>query len=98
MNIDILTLFPEFFKSPLEQSLLKRAQTNGICSIQAHDIRKNAPPPHFQVDDTSFGGGAGMVLKPEPLKKTIDECRKESSKVIYLSPQGTPLTQEKCVQ
>lgn len=96
MKIDVLTLFPEYFNSPLQQSLLKRALENGCFSFYAHQLRNWASPPHFQVDDKSFGGGPGMVLMPEPLKKGIESLKGPKSKVIYLSPQGTPLTQNKC--
>ncbi len=96
MRIDILTLFPEMF-APLYASIPARAQTSGKAKIELHDLRDYAPAPHRQVDDTPFGGGPGMVLKPEPLAKAIRSiCAEEEVpvKVIYMSPQGVPLTQK----
>ena len=97
MRIDILTLFPEMF-APLYASIPARAQTGGKARIELHDLRGYAPAPHHQVDDTPFGGGPGMVLKPEPLSAAIRSIRAEEAevpvKVIYMSPQGIPFTQK----
>ncbi|MDO5297508.1 MAG: tRNA (guanosine(37)-N1)-methyltransferase TrmD [bacterium] len=96
MRIDILTLFPEMF-APLYSSIPARAQTAGKVQIELHNLRDYAAAPHHQVDDTPFGGGPGMVLKPEPLAAALqsiqDEEKDKPARVIYLSPQGIPLTQ-----
>lgn len=95
MEIDILSLFPDYFTSPLEQSILKRAQASGLVSIRAYNIRDFCTDKHKIADDKPFGGGPGMVMKPEPLARAIESVRRENSHVIYLSPQGTPLTAKK---
>lgn len=97
MRIDILTLFPEMF-APLYSSIPARAQTSGKVKVELHNLRDYAPAPHHQVDDTPFGGGPGMVLKPEPLSNAIRSIGEENTStpplVIYMSPQGTPLNQK----
>ncbi|AEB08625.1 tRNA (guanosine(37)-N1)-methyltransferase TrmD [Desulfobacca acetoxidans] len=90
MQIDILTLFPAFFGSPLSESILKRAQASGIFGVEIIDLREFAPGRHQVVDDRPFGGGPGMVLKIEPLAAAIqwERRRRENARVILLSPQG----------
>lgn len=95
MQIDILSLFPEYFSGPFDVSILKRAQEKGILKINLIDIRKFADNKHNKVDDRPFGGGPGMVLSPGPVVRAIDSVRREDSHVIYLSPQGAPLNGEK---
>jgi tRNA (guanine37-N1)-methyltransferase len=95
MRIDILSLFPEFFQGPFEVSLLKRARERGLLDIQLTDIRDFATGKHRKVDERPFGGGPGMVMMPEPISAAIKHAKGEKSKVIYLSPQGTPLTAKK---
>lgn len=95
MKIDILTLFPEVFDFLYNYSIVGRAITNGIISIDTTNIRDFSNNKHKKVDDYPFGGGKGMVMKPEPLARAIKSTRSEKSKVIYLSPQGGVLTQEK---
>lgn len=90
MKITILTLFPEFFNGPFKVSILKRAQEMGLLDIRIENIRDYARDKHSQVDDRPYGGGPGMVLKPEPLLRAIREVRSDDSKVIFLSPQGKP--------
>ena len=97
-NIDLLSLFPDYFQSPLNQSLLKRAVENQYLTIRSTNIRDFASGKHKVVDDTSFGGGPGMVLMPEPIKKALHSVRKPYSYVICPSPQGTPLTPALCKQ
>ncbi len=96
MHIDILTLFPEFFLSPLSQSILKRAQERGIISIACLNLRDFAHDRHRVTDDRPFGGGPGMVLKIEPLVEAIRWVRQQrpTVKVILLSPQGRLFNQE----
>jgi tRNA (guanine37-N1)-methyltransferase len=72
MYIDLVTLFPGFFRGPLDESILKRASAKGLVTITLHNLRDCAEPPAYQVDDAPFGGGAGMILKIEPLAKLID--------------------------
>ena len=70
--IDLVTLFPEFFSSPLKESLIKRAQANGLVKIRVHNLRDYTHDRHKTADDKPFGGGAGMVLKPEPIFECIE--------------------------
>lgn len=95
MEIDILTLFPDMFKGILEESILKRAQEQKKVFIRVHDFRKFSKDPHGKVDDTPFGGGQGMVLACQPIFDAVRHFRKENSKVILLTPDGTPYQQKK---
>ena len=90
MKINILTLFPEFFNSFKEHSIIKRAVEREQVEINIVNIRDFAEGKHKQCDDIPFGGGAGMVMKPEPIMKALEENR---GKIIYTSPQGVKLTQ-----
>lgn len=90
MNITILTLFPEFFNGPFNVSMLKRARDMGLLHIRIENIRDYARGKHSQVDDRPYGGGPGMVLKPEPLVAAIRKVRTDNSRVVFLSPQGKP--------
>lgn len=92
LNIDIVTLFPRFFESPLGESLLKKAQDKGLVRIRVHNLRDWTHDRHKTSDDKPFGGGAGMVLKPEPIFECIEEIGKKAW-VVLLDPQGEPLTQ-----
>lgn len=98
MHIDILTLFPEMLSSPLEVSILKRAQDKGIVSIAKLNIRDFADNKHNMADDIPYGGGAGMVMLPSPIFRTVQWARKQqdgkNGKLIYLTPGGRKLTQE----
>ena len=96
MRIDVLTLFPEMFSGYLGQSLLKRAIDAGIVKIQIHNIRDWAQGKHKQVDDRPFGGGPGMVLRPEPVVECVEAVQgqgDEPGHLILLSPQGRRLEQ-----
>ncbi len=95
LEIAILSLFPEYFRGPLETSILKRAQEKGAVAIQQVDIRDFTDDKHRRVDDRPYGGGPGMVMMPEPVTKAVQSARRVRSKVIYMSPQGRPLTAEK---
>ncbi len=90
MHIDVLTLFPGMFAGPLSESIVRRAQEMGALSITLHDIRAYSIDKHRTVDDTPYGGGGGMVMKPEPLVAAIEHVARpgESTPVILLSPQG----------
>jgi tRNA (guanine37-N1)-methyltransferase len=96
MDIDILSLFPEYFESPFNVSILKRARERDLLNIQLVDIRDFAEDKHHKVDDRPFGGGPGMVLMPEPVIKAIRSRRRKDSRVIYLSPQGPVLKAQTC--
>lgn len=104
MDISILTLFPGMFAGAMDQSILGRAQERGVVSIALYNIRDFAQDRHHVVDDTPFGGGPGMVMKPEPLFLAVEAVRTElagrrgqasadGAPVILLSPQGRPFTQ-----
>lgn len=96
MRIDVLTLFPEMFPGYLGQSLLKRAIDAGLVDIQLHDIRHWARGKHQQVDDRPFGGGPGMVLRPEPVVECVEavqQAAQPAGHVVYLTPQGRQLNQ-----
>ncbi len=96
MEIEILSLFPEYFRGPFDVSMLKRAREYGHLDIRHTDIREFAENKHARVDDRPFGGGPGMVLCPGPVARAIRSVRKPQSHVIYLSPQGPLLTAAKC--
>ena len=95
MRISILTLFPGMFTSVLQESILKRAIDRNLLQVRFYDIRDYAQNKHRQADDYPFGGGAGMVLMPQPAFDCLDAAKAEAHrpcKIIYLSPKGTPLT------
>ena len=94
MRIDILTLFPEMF-SPLNFSILKRAQDDGIVKINLVNIRDFAKPPHYKCDDYPFGGGAGMIMLAEPLFNAIESVLDDEAKIFYMSPRGCVFNQNK---
>lgn len=96
MQIDILSLFPEYFDGPFRVSMLKRAIEKGLISIELTNIRDFGEGRHSKVDDRPYGGGAGMVLMPGPTTRAIRSVKREGSHVIYLSPQGKPLTAAIC--
>ena len=95
MRIDIITIFPDFFTSFFEYSILKRAQENNTVKINIHNLRKHSSNKQKNVDDYQFGGGAGMVLMIEPIDKCISKLKNERQydEVIYLSPDGEKLDQ-----
>ena len=94
MKIDILTLFPNMFDGFLSESIIKRAIENKKVEINVHNFRDYSIDPHNKVDDYGFGGGAGMVLMPQPIFDAVEALRKENSKVILMTPQGIPYKQE----
>ncbi|MDP3786916.1 MAG: tRNA (guanosine(37)-N1)-methyltransferase TrmD [Candidatus Omnitrophota bacterium] len=93
MLIDILTLFPKMFEGVLGESIIKRAQNKGKVSIEVHNLRNWSKDKHKKVDDKPFGGGPGMVIKPQPLFDAIDDLKSPSSRVVLLTPQGKTLDQ-----
>src|SRR5947209_3799083 len=101
MKVDVLTIFPEFFREVFDFGIIRRAKAAEIVEINVHDIREFAADKHRMVDDRPFGGGDGMVLKPEPIFAAIENLLGTSdrqaylrgTKVVLLSPQGAPLRQ-----
>ena len=93
MKIDILTLFPNMFDGVFSESIIKRAVNAEKVQINIIDFRKYTKDIHNKVDDTPYGGGAGMVLMPQPIFDCIDDIKHENSKVILLTPSGTPYKQ-----
>jgi tRNA (guanine37-N1)-methyltransferase len=104
MEIDVITLFPEMFPGVFGTSIIGRAQKAGIVRIQLIDFRTYSTSKHKTVDDAPYGGGGGMVLRPEPVFRAVEACLVQSpvprsrSRVILLCPQGVPYTQQKAVE
>jgi tRNA (guanine37-N1)-methyltransferase len=96
MTIDIITLFPDMFKGPFDMSMIWKAQERGLVKIQLHDLREYGLGPRRQVDDIPYGGGDGMVLKPEPIFAAVEEIKKSrpEAKVIILTPRGERYDQQ----
>jgi tRNA (guanine37-N1)-methyltransferase len=88
LRIDVLTLFPRMFDSPFAESIVARARQAGRLELEVHDIRSHTSDKHHVADDTPYGGGAGMVLKPEPLTRAIRSARGADGHVVLLSAQG----------
>jgi len=93
MRIDIITLFPDTALAPLSESIIRRARDKGLIEIHAHQLRDWATGKHRKTDETLCGGGQGMLLKPEPIFAAVEELRKSDSRVILMTPQGTPFKQ-----
>lgn len=94
MKFDVLTLFPEMFTS-LEESIIGRAMKNNLIKIGLTNIRDFSKDKHKKVDDTPYGGGAGMVIRPDVVYEAYESIKDEEAKVIYMSPKGSVLNQEK---
>jgi len=99
MRIDIVTLFPEICRAPLSESIMKRAQENRIVELQVHNLRDWTTDKHHVVDDAPFGGGQGMVMKPEPIFSALEDLKRrtsnaEKSKILLMSPAGRRFDQE----
>lgn len=95
MKIDVLTLFPKMFDGFLNESIIKRAITNKKVIINIHNIRDYSKDPHKKVDDYGFGGGAGMVLMPQPIFDAVEDLKTEESTVILMTPQGQTYNQKR---
>jgi tRNA (guanine37-N1)-methyltransferase len=93
VRVDIVTIFPRIFDSPLRESLLGRAVANGVLDVRIHDLRDFAGDPHRQVDDEPYGGGPGMVMKPEPIFAAAGSLGGGARRTILLSPAGRRLDQ-----
>jgi tRNA (guanine37-N1)-methyltransferase len=96
MVIDIITVLPELLEGPFHHSILKRAKEKGLLTINLHNLRDYTNYKHGQVDDYQFGGGAGMVMMPEPLANAIEQLSAKTTfdEIIYMSPDGERLTQK----
>jgi tRNA (guanine37-N1)-methyltransferase len=93
VRIDVLTIFPGIFESPLRESLLGRAISGGLLDVRVHDIRDHTTDKHRQVDDESYGGGPGMVMKPEAIFAAVEALEPDPKRVLLLSPAGRRLDQ-----
>ena len=98
MKINVLTLFPQMFDNFLSESIIKRAIKDEKVKIEINNLRDYANNKHNQVDDTPYGGGAGMVLMCEPVFKAVEDLKKKNTKIIMMTPQGKQFNQEKAVQ
>jgi tRNA (guanine37-N1)-methyltransferase len=94
IRFDVLTLFPGIFDGPLQESLLGRAVNSGLVAVHLHDIREHARDKHRQVDDYGFGGGPGMVMKPEPIFEAVESLPPGDKRIILMSPSGRRLDQQ----
>jgi len=98
MKIDVITLFPKMFESPFNESMIKRAVDNKILKLKIHNLRDWALDSYGTVDDKPFGGGVGMLIRPEPVYKALEEVKKEKVKkrrIVLMSAKGKRLTQKK---
>lgn len=93
MKISVLTLFPGMFAGPLDESIVKRAREAGLLDVSIHNLRDYAHDRHKTVDDRPFGGGPGMLLKPEPIFEAVEALARENTRVVLLSPAGRLLNQ-----
>jgi tRNA (guanine37-N1)-methyltransferase len=93
MKIDVLTLFPGMFTGPLDESIIKRARQAGLLDLQLHQLRDWTHDRHKTVDDRPFGGGPGMLLKPEPIFEAVESLQREQTRVVLMSPSGRKFDQ-----
>ena len=93
MKIDVLTLFPAMFAGPLDESIIMRARKAGLLDLKIHQLRDWTHDRHKTVDDRPFGGGPGMLMKPEPLFEAVESLRQAETQVILLTPGGRPFNQ-----
>jgi len=95
MRIDIIAVIPELLESPLQHSIMKRAQQKGLLEVQVHDLRIFGKGPHRQIDDYQYGGGAGMVMMIEPVAQCIQslQAERDYDEIIYMTPDGQRLDQ-----
>jgi len=93
LRIDLLTLFPEMFTGPVDVSIIQRARKSGLLDLRVHNLRDYTHDNYKTVDDRPFGGGPGMVLKPEPIFEAVEAVADEATRVILMSPAGRPFDQ-----
>jgi len=94
MRIDILTLFPEVCRAPLGESMMKRAQATGALDLRIYNLREWTTDKHHVVDDAPFGGGQGMVMKPEPIFAAVEALKSEDCRTVLMTPQGKKFSQK----
>lgn len=92
IEFDILTLFPEMVEGFFASSMLARGQKNGLIDIRTHQLRDWTTDKHNKTDELPYGGGAGMVMKPEPIFAAVEQLRRPQTKILYLAPDGVPLS------
>ena len=97
VQFDIITLFPSMFESPLSEGIISKAQKKGLIDIRVHDLREYTEDRHRTADDTPYGGGAGMVMKAEPIVRAFEAIRLPTvnTRTVFLTPQGVLLKQER---
>ena len=95
MEIDVLTLFPRIFEGPLDESILKRARQREVVTVRVHNLRDFTHDKHRVVDDKPYGGGPGMLMKPEPIFEAVEKLRRPDTCVVLMTPQGRPLQQQR---
>ena len=93
-RLDIITIFPAMYNGPFDESIIKRARENGHIEINLVDLRAFTHDRHRSVDDRPYGGGAGMLMKPEPIFEAVDSLRTPQSRIVLLSPQGQQFQQQ----
>ena len=93
MRVDILTLFPDICRAPLSESMMKRAQESRALELRIHNLRDWTTDKHRMADDSPFGGGQGMVMKPEPVFAAVESLRDDASTVVLMTPQGRTFNQ-----
>ena len=98
MRVDILTLFPEICRAPLNESIMKRAQESGALDLRIHNLRDWTTDKHRSADGPPFGGGQGMVMKPAPIFAAVESLQAENAMVLLMTPQGRRFSQERAVQ
>ena len=98
MVVDILTIFPEMCRVPLGESIMGRAQESGLLTLRVHDLRDYTKDKHRKVDDEPYGGGQGMVMKPEPFFAAVEHLKSDCSRVVLMTPQGRRLEQSLVVE
>jgi tRNA (guanine37-N1)-methyltransferase len=99
VQFDVITIFPEFFTGPFDFGIIRRGREKGLVSIRVHDLRDSAPDRHRTVDDRPFGGGEGMVFKPEPIFRSVEAARKtEQAEVVVLSAAGRRFDQAEALR
>lgn len=98
MKLDVITIFPSMFDGPFSESIIKRARERNLVEINVIDLREFTSDRHRTVDEKPYGGGAGMLMKPEPLFDAVESCRTEKSHVVLLTPQGQPFKQSRAIE
>ena len=99
MIFDVITIFPEFFNGPFDFGVIRRGREKGLVEVRVHDLRDFTSDRHRTVDDRPFGGGEGMVFKPEPIFKAVETVRKnDEAEVVVLSAAGRPFTQAEALR